>query len=74
MKWFEGIDTAVDDLHIKVRSPVLRDGQNVRELMLESDRAEEILEYFSKRVRVTLSRRAHADVAHNDADRRGPLA
>jgi integrase len=48
VKWLESIDAVVDDLHTKVRSPVLRDGQNVRDVMLESDRAEEILEYLSK--------------------------
>ncbi|WP_241429993.1 hypothetical protein [Halorubrum lipolyticum] len=46
--WLEGIDAVVDDLHTKVRSPVLRDVQNVRDVMLESDRAEESLEYLSK--------------------------
>jgi site-specific recombinase XerD len=48
VKWLESIDAVVDDLHTKVRSPVLRDGQNVRDVMLESERAEEILEYLSK--------------------------
>jgi site-specific recombinase XerD len=48
VKWLESIDAVVDDLHTKVRSPVLRDGQNVRDVMLESDRAEEILGYLSK--------------------------
>ena len=48
VKWLESIDAGVGDLHTKVQSPVLRDGQNVRDVMLESDRAEEILEYLSK--------------------------
>jgi len=48
VKWLESIDAVVDDLHTKVRSPVLRDGQNVRDVMLESDRAEEVLDHLSK--------------------------
>lgn len=48
VKWLESIDAVADDLHTKVRSPVLRDGQNVRDVMLEADRAEEILGYLSK--------------------------
>jgi integrase len=48
VKWLESIDAVVDDLHTKVRSPVLRDGQNVRDVMLESDRAEEVLSYLAK--------------------------
>ncbi len=48
IKWLESINAVVDDLNTKVRSPVLRDGQNVRDMMLESDRAEEVLGYLSK--------------------------
>jgi len=48
VKWLESIDAVVDDLHTKVRSPVLRDGQNVRDVMLKSDRAEEVLDHLSK--------------------------
>ncbi|TKX68836.1 site-specific integrase [Halorubrum sp. SP9] len=48
INWLESIDAVVDDLHTKVRSPVLRDGQNVRDVMLESDRAEEVLSYLAK--------------------------
>lgn len=48
VKWAESIDAVERDLHTKVRSPVLRDGQNVRDIMLDSDRAEEVLNYLSK--------------------------
>ncbi|GAA0725596.1 hypothetical protein J2744_000973 [Halorubrum trapanicum] len=44
VKWLESIDAVVGELHTMVRSPVLRDGQNVRDVMLDSDRAEEILD------------------------------
>jgi integrase len=48
IRWAESIDAVIDDLHTKVRSPVLRDGQNVRDVMLDSDRAEEILSYLER--------------------------
>ena len=48
IKWAEAIDAVEPDLHTKVRSPVLRDGQNVRDAMLDSDRAEVVLGYLSK--------------------------
>lgn len=48
VKWAESVDAVERDLHTKVRSPTLRDGQNVRNVMLESDRAEEVLDYLAK--------------------------
>lgn len=48
IKWAESIDAVESDLHTKVRSPVLRDGQNVRDVMLESDRADELLLYLER--------------------------
>ncbi len=48
IKWAEAIDAVEPDLHVKVRSPVLRDGQNVRDVMLDSDSAEDVLGYLEK--------------------------
>mgnify|MGYP000099498347 CR=1 FL=1 len=44
----ESIDGAPEDLHLKVRSPNLTGGDNVRDVMLEEDRAEELLEYLRR--------------------------
>jgi len=48
VKWAESVDAVKRDLHTKVRSPVLRDGQNVRDVMFDSERAEEVLGHLSK--------------------------
>lgn len=48
VKWLESVDAVDTDLHTKVRSPTLRDGENVRNVMLDSDRAKEVLEYLEK--------------------------
>jgi len=48
IKWAESIDAVERDLHSKVRSPTLRDGQNVRDVMLDSDRAGNVLDYLAK--------------------------
>jgi site-specific recombinase XerD len=46
IRWVESIDGAPEDLHVKVRSPTLTHGDNVRDEMLEDGRAEEILSYL----------------------------
>jgi site-specific recombinase XerD len=48
IRWVESIDGAPEDLHVKVRSPNLTGGDNVRDVMLEVDRAEELLEYLRR--------------------------
>ncbi|WP_336326522.1 tyrosine-type recombinase/integrase [Halovenus sp. HT40] len=48
IRWVESIDGASEDLHVKVRSPNLTGGDNVRDVMLEEDRAEELLEYLRR--------------------------
>ncbi len=47
-KWLESIDTVDQDLHTKVLSPTLSGDDNVRDEMLESERAERILDYLRK--------------------------
>lgn len=48
VKWLESVDGVEQDLHAKVRSPTLGNGDNVRDVMLEPDRADEILEYLRR--------------------------
>ena len=48
VKWLESIDAVTPDLHTKVRSPVLRGSDNVRDVMLEADRAKVVLDYLTK--------------------------
>ncbi len=46
--WLETIDGVEQDLHTKVLSPTLTGNDNVRSVMLDSERAEQILEYLQK--------------------------
>jgi site-specific recombinase XerD len=48
IRWVESIDGAPEDLHVKVRSPTLTGDDNVRDAMLEKDRAEELLDYLRR--------------------------
>lgn len=48
VQWLETIDAVEPDLHTRVRSPLLSNKENVRDVMLEPDRAEEILAYLDK--------------------------
>ncbi|MDG5761313.1 tyrosine-type recombinase/integrase [Natronococcus sp. A-GB1] len=48
VKWLEQIDAVEPDLHTRVRSPMLDEQENVRDVMLGSDRATEILQYLEK--------------------------
>ena len=48
IKWLESIDGVEQDLHTKVLSPTLTGKDNIRDDMLESDRADEILAYLEK--------------------------
>jgi len=48
IRWLEKIDGVEQDLHTKVRSPTLSEGDNSRDVMLSSDRAERALEYLRK--------------------------
>lgn len=48
IKWLESVDGVEQDLHTKVRSPTLSGEDNIRSVMLETDRAEQILDYLRK--------------------------
>ncbi|MFP8957656.1 tyrosine-type recombinase/integrase [Natrialbaceae archaeon A-CW3] len=48
IKWLESIDGVEQDLHTKVLSPTLTGTDNIRSVMLDTDRAEQILEYLRK--------------------------
>lgn len=48
IKWLESIDGVEQDLHAKVLSPTLSGNDNIRSVMLDSERAEQILEYLRK--------------------------
>ena len=48
IRWVESIDGAPEDLHVKVHSPNLTGGDNVRDVMLDEQRAEELLEYLRR--------------------------
>lgn len=48
IKWLESIDSVEQDLHTKVLSPNLTGDDNVRDDMLDSERANRILNYLGK--------------------------
>ena len=48
IKWLESIDGIEQDLHAKVRSPTLSGGDNVRDVMLDSEEAEQVLSHLRK--------------------------
>lgn len=48
VKWLEAVDGVEPDLHTKVRSPTLSGDDNVRDVMLEEERAEQVLCYLGK--------------------------
>jgi len=48
IRWLETIDGVKNDLHIKVQSPTLKPGENVRDKIIDSEPAAEILTYLSK--------------------------
>jgi site-specific recombinase XerD len=48
IKWLESIDGVEQDLHTKVLSPNLTGDDNIRNEMLDSERAERILTYLEK--------------------------
>ncbi len=48
IRWLESIEGVEQDLHSKVLSPDLGDGDNVRTVMLDSDSAEAILNHLNK--------------------------
>lgn len=48
IKWLESIDGVEHDLHTKVLSPNLTGDDNIRDEMLDSERAERILTYLEK--------------------------
>jgi len=48
IRWLEKIDGVEQNLHTKVRSPSLNDGDKSRDVMLSNERAERALEYLEK--------------------------
>ena len=48
VKFLETIDAVPDNLHKDISIPALKDGEGVRDVMLDGDRAEEILSYLSR--------------------------
>jgi len=48
IKWLESIDGVEQDLHAKVLSPTLTGNDNIRSVMLEAERTEQILSYLRK--------------------------
>ena len=48
IKWLESIDGVEQDLHAKVLSPMLTGTDNIRSVMLDSERAKQILVYLGK--------------------------
>ncbi|ELZ12533.1 integrase domain-containing protein SAM domain-containing protein [Halovivax asiaticus JCM 14624] len=48
VRWLGTIDAVDPDLHVKVQSPNLRPGDNVREVMLDSEDAEAALDYLER--------------------------
>ena len=48
VKWLESIDGVEQDLHKKVRSPDLNPGENSRDVMLETDDAEAMLQHLER--------------------------
>jgi site-specific recombinase XerD len=48
IRWLESIDGVPADLHVKVRSPNLTGGDNIRDVMLDDERAEEVLGYLRR--------------------------
>jgi len=48
IQWLESIEGVENDLHTKVRSPELKNGENAREVMLTGENKEEVLSYLQK--------------------------
>lgn len=46
VRWLESIDGVTENLHTKVLSPTLSGGDNVREVILEEERAERVLKHL----------------------------
>lgn len=65
VKWLESIDAVPQELHTKVLSPTLTGGDNVRDVMLDSERADRVLDYlgtyeYCSRAHVALTLMWHA--------------
>jgi site-specific recombinase XerD len=48
IRWLESIDGVEQDLHTKVRSPTLSSDDKSRDVMLDSEQAEQVLSYLRK--------------------------
>jgi integrase len=48
VRWLESVDGVEQDLHLKVRSPDVTPDENTRDVMLDADAAEAMLEYLDR--------------------------
>lgn len=48
IRWYESIDAVIPDLSVKVESPNLDHNDNVREVMLDPEDGETVLDYLRK--------------------------
>lgn len=48
IRWVESVDGAPEDIHVKIRSPTLTGDDNVRDAMVDTERAEELLGYLRR--------------------------
>lgn len=48
IKWLESIDGVEQDLHTKVLSPTLSGNENIRDVMLDADRAKRVLDHLEQ--------------------------
>lgn len=62
VEWLETIDAVPPDLHTLVRSPMLSEKENVRDVMLEPDRADQILGVLTEQCK----RLGRFEVSRND--------
>ncbi len=46
IRWLEHVDGVESDLSTKVKSPALNEGDNIRDVMLSSDRADDVLNHL----------------------------
>ncbi|WP_135366306.1 tyrosine-type recombinase/integrase [Halosimplex halophilum] len=72
VKWLESIEAVKADLHTKILLPSLSTEEQVRNQMIESDRAEEILTFLRK-YEYASNRHLVMELAYTTAMRRGAL-
>lgn len=72
IKFLETIDAVPDNLHEDVSLPALKEGEGVRDVMLEADRAKEILSYL-RRFEYASARHVVLDILWRTGMRTGAL-